>query len=120
MQPKTVSILFNHGPYGVSCSQEGIDLALICATFDCETQLYFNHDAVFLLKSQQNAERLQQKPFTAILAGLEFYDIQDVFVAENALSERGLTQDDLICACTLLSDAEFNQRLRQNQHIICF
>lgn len=55
-----------------------------------------------------------------MLQSLAMYDIDQVFVQESALSERGLVAADLAIANTSLTDAEIHQRLTSAAHILSF
>jgi len=110
--------IFRSPPYSTPTAQEGVDALLAAAIFDQKISVIFMGDGVFQLQKNQapNNSRNQMK----MLQSLAMYDIDQVFVQESALSERGLVAADLAIANTSLTDAEIHQRLTSAAHILSF
>ena len=86
--------------------QEVLDVVLITAAFDQKVSLLLLDDAVFHLKKYQQSEALGGKDISAIYRSLELYDVEDIYVEQDSLTLRGLSQDDLLIPVTLLTRPE--------------
>ena len=60
--------------------KESIDLALVCAAFDQKVNLIFVDNGVYNLMTKQNYQSIGDKNHLDILKGLEFYDIENIYV----------------------------------------
>ena len=86
--------------------QEVLDIVLITAAFDQKVSLLLLDDAVFHLKRNQHSEAISGKDISAVYRSLELYDIEDIYVEQESLFQRGLSQDDLLIPITLLKRQE--------------
>lgn len=82
---KKTLIHLNSSPYSSLACKEGLDLALVLATFEQSVDLCVSGAAISLLSTQQQPDSSQGKNLHKLLDGLEFYDIENVFVESNAL-----------------------------------
>ncbi len=71
--------------------QEIFDIVLTTAAFEQEVSVLLLDDAVFHLKSNQNA----RKNIATLFEILPTMDVTDIFVEFESLSERGLTTEML-------------------------
>ncbi|WP_110687303.1 sulfurtransferase complex subunit TusC [Salinicola aestuarinus] len=99
-------IVLRHPPHGSSWLREGIDVALVTAAFGREVELLFQGDGVFALLENQTTGALGQKGTHPQLMMLEMYDIERLWVSRTALTERGLTTDDLMLPVSVLDSDE--------------
>lgn len=89
-----------------SCKvQELLDVVLITAAFDQKVSLLLLDDAVFHLKKNQQSEAVAEKDIGAIYRSLELYDIENIYVEQASLTQRGLSQNDLLIPITILPRA---------------
>ncbi|ABG40969.1 DsrE-like protein [Paraglaciecola sp. T6c] len=117
---KTLGIINSTAPYGLSNGQESLDLALASANFGQEVTLFFVDDGVFqLLKSQQPSPE-QGRHYSKTFPALTFYDIDDIYVCQQSLSERKLEVSDLCIEVTALPPEELNQQLAQLDQLMRF
>lgn len=86
--------------------QEVLDVVLITAAFDQKVSLLLLDDAVFHLKINQHGEALGSKDISAIYRSLELYDIENIYVEQDSLVQRGISQEDLLLPITLLTRSE--------------
>lgn len=91
-------ILFinRRGPYGSVYAQETLEVALIGAAFEQQISLALIDDGVFLLRKGQDARSLGMKQFTAAYRALGDFDIHRVYVERESLTERGMSEEDLV------------------------
>ena len=83
-------------PYGTSYALESLEVVLISAAFDQEVSLAFLDDGVYQITKDQDTTGIGQKNFSKAYKALGDYDINKLYVEEESLAERGLTQDDLM------------------------
>jgi tRNA 2-thiouridine synthesizing protein C len=82
-------------PYGTVYALESLEVVLIGAAFEQEVQLLFIDDGVFQLTKGQSTEGVGMKNFSKTYAALGDYEVNQIYVDEQSLKDRGLTMDDL-------------------------
>ncbi len=83
-------------PHGSNYAQEGLEVALIGAAFDQNVSLAFIDDGVFQLKTGQDTSDLGLKNFTATFGALGDFDVKKIYVEQQSLQQRGLSDADLM------------------------
>ncbi len=94
--PLDLLVVFTQPPLTASSPKEGLDLALVNSTFEQRTGLIFLGAGVLQLNPNQEPDVLALKGTQAMLKVLGLYDIQQIFVEEQALFDYRLTLADLI------------------------
>ncbi len=82
-------------PYGTVYALESLEVVLIGAAFEQEVQLVFVDDGVYQLTKGQSTEGIGMKNFSKTYSALGDYDVNQIYVDEQSLQDRGLTMDDL-------------------------
>jgi tRNA 2-thiouridine synthesizing protein C len=82
-------------PYGTVYALESLEVVLIGAAFEQEVQLLFIDDGVYQLTKGQSTEGVGMKNFSKTYAALGDYEVNQIYVDEKSLKDRGLTMDDL-------------------------
>jgi tRNA 2-thiouridine synthesizing protein C len=95
-----------HPPHEGSGIRESLDMLMTVAAFDQSVQVLFLDDGVFLLKSGQCPHNPAVKPSAPWFAALAIYDIDELWVEEESLAERGLNVAKLILPVRTLGRAE--------------
>jgi tRNA 2-thiouridine synthesizing protein C len=80
---KHTLIHLNSSPYSNLACKEGLDLALVLATFEQAVDLCLSGAALSILTREQNPTSEQGKNLHKLLDGLEFYDIENIFIAKG-------------------------------------
>jgi tRNA 2-thiouridine synthesizing protein C len=83
-------------PYGTIYALESLEVVLIAAAFEQDVSLVFMDDGVFQLKKGQSTNAIDMKNFSPTYRALEMYDIEKLYVCQDSLSQRGMTEEDLI------------------------
>jgi tRNA 2-thiouridine synthesizing protein C len=99
---KNFLFVLRHPPHGGIHVQESLDIVMTTAAFDQAVRLLFLDDGVFQLKRDQEPAAIGFKHIAPIFTALELYDIEELWVEEESLRERGLTAEDLILPVRLL------------------
>ena len=82
-------------PYGTIYALESLEVVLIGAAFDQDVSLAFLDDGVFQLTKNQNTETIGVKNFSPTFRALGDYDVTKLYVEQESLAERGLSENDL-------------------------
>ncbi|RTR05000.1 sulfurtransferase complex subunit TusC [Halomonas nitroreducens] len=96
LEPGDLLVILRHGPHGTSWLREGLDAALVAAAFGRRVSLLFMGEGVSALVTGQQAGPLGQKGTAPTLEMLAMYDIETLWVEDEALSSLGLAEGDLM------------------------
>lgn len=96
MTEQKILFIFRHSPYASITPQETLEMVLISASFEKKVELLFIEDGVLLLKQQQMPEKIAMKPFTAAFAALGDFDIEKVYIEQQALKSHAIKQEQLM------------------------
>lgn len=117
---KSLGIINTNAPYGTSHGQEALDLAMASATFGQAVSLFFVSDGVFQLLKHQQPDTIEHKNYSKTFAALEFYDIENIYVCADSLSERNLTASDLCIEVAILSQADIQLQMNKLDNVLSF
>jgi len=117
---KSVAILNASAPLSKANAKDSLDVALIFGSYEQSISLYFQGEGVYQLIADQQPELIQQKDFLKTLAALEFYDIENIYVCDNSLNQRGLSGNFSIENVQRLNLDDFSKSLHQHQTILRF
>ena len=104
-------------PYGTVYALEALETVLISAAFDQDVSLAFLDDGVFQLKKGQQTKGIETKNFSPTFRALDGYDVEKLYVEQEAMEARGLTEEDLLVDVTVLSRADMG-KLMEEQDVI--
>jgi len=85
--------------------------------FDQDVSLAFLDDGVFQLKKGQQTKGIETKNFSPTFRALDGYDVEKLYVEQEAMEARGLTEEDLLVDVTVLSRADMG-KLMEEQDVI--
>ncbi|MFQ3236103.1 MAG: tRNA 2-thiouridine synthesizing protein C [Paraglaciecola sp.] len=120
MSPISIAIVNKSAPYGQANGQESLDLAIAAANFGQAVSLFFIDDGVFQLLIAQAAQQIDARNYSKTFAALTFYDIDDIYVCQQSLTQRNLTPDDLCIPVKVLSAEPLQKLLALHQHLVSF
>jgi len=106
--------------HGSVKAQEFLDAILMSAAFDQQVAVVIVDDGVFSMLKNQNPEELQMKNILLVFGSLPLYGVNDVYVEEEALSERGLSTDQLHAVSNVVPKNKINQTMLAAHHIFSF
>ncbi len=89
-------------PYHGFNALEAVEAAMVAAAFDHEVTLLFKDDGVWQLTGAQHGNRIERRTMSKVIAGLETYDIDRLFVCGDSLTARGIGADALPSAVTIV------------------
>lgn len=104
-------------PYGTIYALESLEVVLIAAAFEQDVSMVFMDDGVFQIKKGQDTGQIGMKNFSPTYRALEGYDVEKLYVEAESLSERGLSEDDLLVPVEVMS-RDAIARLMDEQDVI--
>jgi len=107
-------------PYGTIYALESLEVVLIGAAFDQDVSLVFMDDGVYQLKKGQDTKATEMKNFSPTYRALEMYDVEKLFVSKKSMSDRGLTEDDLIVPVEMLDASQMADLMEEQDVILTF
>lgn len=116
----TLGIVLRQSPYGASLAQEALEVVLAFGVYGVKVNLVFMDDGVFQIVRGQDTQQCYRKNLAKQMAGLDLYDIDQVFVCQASLSQRKLTIDQLILRAQALDAEELSGLLHSQDQLLCF
>lgn len=116
---KSSLIINTKPPHSSQATKEAQDATLAFAAFGIKLGVLFLDDGVFQLKKNQNTS-LGQKHTAAVFESFPLYDITDVFVCSDDLSQRGMTEHDLVIESKLIARDQLPSLLQQFDNLLTF
>ncbi len=119
-QIKKYAIINTSSSFNSSNGKDSLDAALILASYEMPVSLFFVGDGVYQVQAQQNAEAIAAKDYIATFKALGFYDIKDIFVCQQSLTERSLTTNFVVASAKTLTTSEIKQQLLNFDVVLTF
>jgi tRNA 2-thiouridine synthesizing protein C len=107
-------------PHGSIYALESLEVVLIGAAFEQDVSLAFLGDGVYLLAKGQDTKALESKNFSPAFRALEDYDVTKLYVEQEALAARGLTEADLVVPVQVMSAARIAEIMDEQDVILSF
>lgn len=107
-------------PYGTIYALESLEVVLIAAAFEQDVSLAFIDDGVYEIAKGQNTKAADMKNFSPTYRALEGYDIEKLYVDQESLAVRGLTEADLVVPVTVLSAADMAKLMEEQDVVLSF
>jgi len=104
-------------PYGTIYALESLEVVLIGAAFEQDVSIAFIGDGVYQLTKGQNTKALEVKNFSPTFRALEDYDVTKLYVEQEALQARGLSEADLVVPVEVV-DARRMAEIMEGQDVI--
>ena len=114
---KKIMYVNRKAPYGTIYALESLEVVLIGAAFEQDVSLAFLGDGVYQLTKGQDTKGLEVKNFSPTYGALEDYDVTQLYVEQEAMQARGLTEDDLVVPVEVVS-AERMAEIMEAQDVI--
>ncbi len=115
---KSVLLISRQAPWAGLGAAEALDIALAAGAFDLPLAMLFMDDGVLQLLEQQQPQQLEQKNLCANLQALPMFGIEQLYVAQDCLQQRGLADAELALAVERVDDTQIQQLIRQFDHVV--
>lgn len=106
-----VAMLMRKAPYGSVYPAEGFRAMMGVAVFELPICVIFLDDGVYTLVRGQNPSALDMKSLAEGFAALPEAGIQEFYVHEESLAERGLAPEDLVVEAQVVNGSELDRIL---------
>lgn len=118
---KRVAFLFTHAPHGSASGREGLDALLATSALSEDIGVFFIGDGVLQLLVGQQPGKILARDYIATFGVLPLYDIDQCFVCEHALQERGIgRQQALVLDAVRLTPDALRARLQGYDTFLTF
>lgn len=107
-------------PYGTIYALESLEVVLIAAAFDQDVTLVFMDDGVYQLKKGHQTKGIEVKNFQPTYRALDDYDINKLYVEQEALQARGLTEDDMCVPVQVMPRAQIGKLMAEQDVVLSF
>ena len=107
-------------PHGTIYAQESLEVVLIGAAFDQDVSMAFIDDGVYQLVKGQDTSKGEMKNFSNAYRALEDYDVEKLYVEQESLESRGLSESDLIVDVQMKSADEIKQLMEEQDVVLTF
>ncbi|WP_028775137.1 sulfurtransferase complex subunit TusC [Shewanella waksmanii] len=116
---KKLLIIFRHSPQGSSASREGLDVALLSATFEQQVTILFCDEGVYNLPKQQ-AALTGNRDFLSTFKALPMYDIDDVYACQSSLKRYGVDAAQSPFSVDVIDEAAIKQQINLADEVLVF
>lgn len=120
IQEQGLAIINSKAPFGSTYGKDALDIALIFGSFEQKVSLFFQGDGVHQLTTGQDASLLSIKDYLKTFSAFEFYDIEDIYVCQQSLVNRQLSEEFHIENVQVLPSVAFADAINRHQHILRF
>lgn len=118
---KKIAFVFTQGPHGNSAGREGLDALLATSALSEDIGVFFVGDGVLQLLPRQQPDKIQARNYISTFGLLPLYDVQNCYLCETALQERGLQQvTDWLLTVEVLPAEVLRQKLACYDAVITF
>jgi len=107
-------------PHGTIYAHESLEVVLIGAAFEQDVSLAFVGDGVYQLVKGQDTKGLESKNFSPTFRALEDYDVTKLYVEQEALEARGLSEADLVVPVQVVSAARIAEIMEAQDVVLSF
>ena len=120
MIEKKIGIINRQVPHGSAQGRESLDLTLAMSAFNESLSLFFIDDGVYQLLDGHTPCESLQKHFQPLFKILDLYDVENIYVCEQSLLQRGIKEDQLLIDVTLLETVQLKYKLALQDQLLSF
>ena len=118
MKRKSFLFVLRRPPYEGAWPRESLDMILAAAAFDQTVRLLFLDEGVRRLQAGQRPESSGLEAVAPMFQVLPMYDVEEVWVEEESLRERGMSPASLILPARLLPRARVAEFLSGQDFLV--
>lgn len=119
-EPKKVLVLMRRAPYGTFYTFEGLQMMLIMGAYELNISLAFVDDGVYAITEGQDPSALEMKPLARTFRALPDFDIEQIYVHQDSLEERGLAVEDLVIQPEVVTSERLAQIIADQDAVLPF
>lgn len=107
-------------PYGTIYALESLEVVLIGAAFDQDVSVAFLGDGVYQLVKGEDTKGVEMKNFSPTYGALDDYDVNKLYVEQEAMQARGLVAADLVVPVEVVSTERMAEIMESQDVILSF
>ncbi|MEZ8141346.1 sulfurtransferase TusC [Enterovibrio norvegicus FF-33] len=117
---KKLGFVFSSAPHGSASGREGLDAVLATSNYSENLVLFFVGDGVLQLLSHQQPADILCRDYISTFKMLALCDVEDIYVCEASLSERGLSKPSLVVDVDITTPEVIAEQLAQCAKVLQF
>ncbi|OBU09581.1 tRNA 2-thiouridine(34) synthase TusC [Photobacterium aquimaris] len=115
-----LGFVFRQPPHGTTSGREGLDALLAASAYTEALSVFFIGDGVLQLVKHQQPNAILSRNYSATFKMLPLYDIENIYVCQQSLAERGLCREDLLIDAIIRPRTELVTTLHGCRQILTF
>ena len=115
---KSLLLICRQSPWAGPSAREALYIALAGGAFELPLALLFLDDGVFQLVADQNPSALEQKDLQANLRALPLFGVDQLYICQRSLAERGLSADSLVLPAQPLDEAGLRAQIAEHDQSV--
>ncbi|MGO1297511.1 MAG: sulfurtransferase complex subunit TusC [Vibrio sp.] len=115
-----IAFVFHTTPHQTASGREGLDAILAASAYSEDIGVFFVGPGVLQLMKNQAPEKILSRNYISTFKLLELYDIEQCYVCQESLSEWGLSADDLVMECQVVSRQVLAEHMHQFDSVLNF
>ena len=115
---RNILVLQRHSPFNSSKGREALDIILALAAVEHNISVLFSGDAVYQLLPTQDQADFKLKAYPRSFKLFALYDIEQVYVCQQSLKQRGINVSDLNIDVTELDTAGIAELFARQHQVI--
>ncbi|WP_115718541.1 sulfurtransferase complex subunit TusC [Gallaecimonas mangrovi] len=120
MVESKIGVIFTALPFANQQGREALDAVLAASAYEAPLSLFFLDDSVWQLVKAQDPLQAGAKDYLSTFKALALYDVEDIFVSQDALAARHLSSEDLSIEVRVLSSQGIRDQLAAQDCIYRF
>ncbi len=117
---RKIGFVFRSAPHGNAAGREGLDALLAASNYTDNIAVFFIGDGVMQLLCNQNPNQIYCRDYIAAFAMLPLCDVDEYYVCQTSLEERGLSQIPLQLDASVTSSENIRAELASCSKVLVF
>ncbi|WP_434358139.1 sulfurtransferase complex subunit TusC [Parasalinivibrio latis] len=117
---KRLGFVFTSAPHGSASGREALDAVLAVSNYSENIALFFLGDGVMQLLAGQSPDTVLSRDYISTFKMLSLCDVEDVYISEDDLAERGVTEAGLVIDAECLSKSALAEKMAQCDRLMRF
>ncbi len=114
---KNILVIHTQSAMNTLAGKEALDFSLIFGSYEQNVSVLFYSDGVTQVLAHQDPELIGQKDYLSTIKALDIYDIENVFVCQQSLSNLSLEKRELLPNVNKISFEHITKLKQQADHI---
>lgn len=115
---KPLLLVCRNAPWSGLAARETLDIALAGGAFDLPVSLLWQGEGVYQLLTGQQPDALQQKNLQAQLGSLPLFGIEQLYVCQDSLQERGINLEQLAVEAQPVTTDDMRRLLADHAQVL--